>query len=93
MRRFFAFARPIEDAYAIADPELDPEASLSSAREVARIEAALAALPAQLKEPLILCTIEGLGQDAAAALLGVSRKTVETRIYRARQKLSAALEG
>ena len=93
VRRFFAFARPIEDAYAIADPELDPEASLSSAREVARIEAALAALPAQLKEPLILCTIEGLGQDAAAALLGVSRKTVETRIYRARQKLSAALEG
>ncbi len=31
--------------------------------------------------------------DEAAAVLGVSRKTVEMRIYRARQKLSHVLEG
>lgn len=29
----------------------------------------------------------------AAALLGVSRKTIETRINRARQKLSSLVEG
>ena len=31
--------------------------------------------------------------DAVAVAAGVSRKTVETRIYRARQKLSVLLEG
>jgi RNA polymerase sigma-70 factor (ECF subfamily) len=93
VRRLFAFARPLEDAADVADAGLDPEAALASQAEVARIQQAIAALPATLKEPLILCAIEGLGQDEAAAVLGVSRKAVETRIYRARQKLSAALEG
>lgn len=93
VRRFFTFARPIEDAAHVADPALDPEAALASAREVERMRQALAALPATLKDPLILCAMEGMSQDEAAALLGVSRKTVETRIYRARQKLSAVFEG
>ena len=93
VRRFFAFARPLDEAAEIADDALDPEAVLASGAEVARIQAALAALPAVLKEPLILCALEGLSQDEAASVLGVSRKAVETRIYRARQKLSAVLEG
>jgi RNA polymerase sigma factor CnrH len=93
VRRFFTFARPLEEAAEVADAALDPEAALASGAEVARINRSLAALPANLKEPLILCALEGLSQDDAAVLLGVSRKTVETRIYRARQKLSAALEG
>jgi RNA polymerase sigma-70 factor (ECF subfamily) len=37
--------------------------------------------------------MEGWSQSDAAALLGISEKAVETRIYRARQKLSALLEG
>lgn len=93
VRRFFSFARPLEDATEVADAALDPEAALASGAEVARIQEALAMLPAALKEPLILCALEGLSQDEAAAFIGVSRKTVETRIYRARQKLSAMLEG
>jgi RNA polymerase sigma-70 factor (ECF subfamily) len=93
VRRFFSFARPLEEAAEIADHALDPEASLASEREVRRIQAAIATLPPNLKEPLILCTLEGLSQDEAAAMLGASRKSIETRIYRARQKLSAALEG
>ena len=93
VRRFFAFARPLEDAFDVADSAPGPEAALASAAEVARIQQAIAALPAALKEPLILCSIEGMEQEAAAALLGISRKAVETRIYRARQKLGQALEG
>ncbi len=93
VRRFLAFARPIEDAFHIADGAPDPEAALQSGAEVARIERALRTLPGKLREPLILCTLEDMSQDEAAALLGVSRKTIETRIYRARQKLSALLEG
>lgn len=93
VRRLLTFARPIDEAAAIADPGLDPEAALRSSSAVAQIRREVQALPARLREPLILCAIEGMSQDEAAELLGVSRKTIETRIYRARQKLSALLEG
>lgn len=93
VRRLFAFARPLDEAAEVADAAPDPEQALASTREVARIRGAIAALPAQLKEPLILCAIDGLAQDEAAGVLGISRKAVETRIYRARQKLSETLEG
>jgi len=93
VRRLFTFARPIDEALDVADAAPDPEAQLGSALGVARIRAAIAALPVQLKEPLILCAIEGLGQDEASRVLGISRKAVETRLYRARRKLSEKLEG
>lgn len=93
VRRLFVFAKPLDDALGVADHGPDPEAALVSAGEVARIRQAIAALPATLKEPLLLCTLEGLSQDEAAAVLGTSRKAVETRIYRARQKLSELLKG
>lgn len=92
VRRFLVFARPIEDAIHIADNAPDPETALQTSVEVKRIERALQTLPIKLRDPLILCTLEGMSQDEAAALLKVSRKTIETRIYRARQKLSALLE-
>ena len=93
VRRLLTFARPIEEAAMVADSASDPEAALQSAAAVAHIQRTIQNLPTNLKEPLILCVIEGMSQDDAAALLRVSRKTVETRIYRARQKLSALLEG
>ncbi|WP_231634548.1 MULTISPECIES: RNA polymerase sigma factor [Novosphingobium] len=93
VRRFFSFAVPIDDAIDIADPEENPEEALSSRRGVERIHAAIASLPANLKEPLLLCSLEDMTQDEAAEVLGISRKAVETRIYRARQKLSQLLEG
>lgn len=93
VRRFFTWASPIENALGVADPAGDPEAVLASNAEVARIRSALATLPASLKDPLILCTMEGYSQEDAAALLGISRKAVELRIYRARQKLLELLEG
>ena len=93
VRRLFRMARPLEDAFDIADAGPDPEAEAISRREVDRIGAAVAALPANLKNPLILCRIEGLSMAEAAAILSLSEKAVETRIYRARQKLSELLEG
>ena len=93
VRQFFTWAVPIEHAHAVADSAPDPEEALASRAEVARIRSALAALPASLKDPLILCALEGHSQDEAAVLLGISRKAVEVRIYRARQNLSALLEG
>ncbi len=93
VRRLFTFARPLDEAYDVADGAPDPETALASTQEAVRLRAALASLPSKLKDPLILCALEGLSQDEAAALLGVSRKAVETRIYRARQKLTQILEG
>lgn len=93
VRGFFRFARPIDEAYHVADTAPDPEAALVAKGETERLRRAIAALPAQLKEPLILCAIDGLDQTEAAAVLGISRKAVETRIYRARQKLMVSLEG
>lgn len=93
VRRLFTFAAPIDAATDVVDQRQGPEAALASRREVAHIHAAIAALPTTLKEPLLLCALEGLSQDEAAAILGVSRKAVETRIYRARQKLSHLTEG
>lgn len=88
VRRMLRFALPLEDARDVADAGPDPEAAAISAREVARIGAAVAALPANLKTPLILCRLEGMSMAEAAQVLGISEKAVETRIYRARQKLS-----
>ncbi len=49
-------------------------------------------LPIRLSEALILVSIDGRSQAEAAELLGVSEKAIETRIYRARQKLRDRLE-
>ncbi|WP_066552118.1 RNA polymerase sigma factor [Croceicoccus bisphenolivorans] len=91
VRRFFTFAMPLDDALSVSDDAPDPESALGSAQHVDRIRSALAALPANLREPLVLCTLEGMDQIEAGAVLGISRKAVETRIYRARQKLTEIL--
>ena len=91
VRRFFTFARSIEEAVAVADDALTPERELQSRAELAQIHAAIAALPANLKDVLLLRTIEGMSQAEAAQALGVSEKAVETRLYRARNKLAEQL--
>ena len=48
------------------------------------------ALPMNLKEVLVLRTIEGLSQAETAEVLGVSQKAIETRLYRARARLIAS---
>lgn len=93
VRKLFNFASPLDEAFGVADPDPDPEQAAIADQGVARIKAALANLPTKLRNPILLCSIEGLSQDQAAQVLGISRKAVETRIYRARQKLSEMLEG
>lgn len=74
-----------------ADPSPDGEAALAAHQRRQALDAAIARLPAKLKEPLLLTYFEELSQQEAATLLGVSVKTVETRIYRARQRLALLL--
>ncbi|WP_233515090.1 RNA polymerase sigma factor SigE [Marinitenerispora sediminis] len=58
----------------------------------ADIQAALDALPAEFRAPVVLCDIEGLSYEEIAATLGVKLGTVRSRIHRGRAQLRAALE-
>ncbi|HJT41719.1 MAG TPA: sigma-70 family RNA polymerase sigma factor [Sphingobium sp.] len=91
VRRFFTFARPIEEAGVVADFGQTPEEAAHSQAELARINNAIAALPGNLKDVLVLRAIEEMSQADAAQTLGISEKAVETRLYRARNKLSEML--
>ncbi|MGK2911594.1 MAG: RNA polymerase sigma factor [Sphingobium sp.] len=91
VRRFFTFAKPIDDALHFPDPGASPEEALHSQRELQRIHAAIATLPAILKDVLLLRTIETMSQAETAQVLKITEKAVETRLYRARAKLSDIL--
>jgi RNA polymerase sigma-70 factor (ECF subfamily) len=93
VRRLFFGTKRVEDseALAVADPEPAADDSLAAQQTRRRLDRAIAALPAQLKQPLLLTAFEGLSQEEAAESLGISVKAVETRIYRARKLLSERL--
>ena len=56
------------------------------------VREAVAALPAELREALVLCEYEGLAQAEAAEALGITPKAVEMRLYRARAALRNRLQ-
>lgn len=92
VRRFLAFALPIDGAVeTIALDVPSAEAEAADREELDRTVKAIAALPAALREPLVLHTLSGLSQAETAATLAISEKAVETRLRRARQQLRAAL--
>lgn len=57
------------------------------------IRRAVAALPEELRQPLILAEYEERSHAEIGTILGCSAKAVETRIYRARQRLRVSLGG
>lgn len=91
VRRLFRFALPLEAASEIADTAITGEAAIDDVRDLATVTKAIAALPANLKEPFILTVIEGLSQADAASVLNLSEKAVEVRVYRARKALETML--
>jgi len=56
-----------------------------------RVARALAALPVDLREAVVLRDVEGLDYREIAEVLGVPIGTVESRIFRGRARLRAAL--
>jgi RNA polymerase sigma factor (sigma-70 family) len=78
------------EAERVADDRVAVDDAASDRQELARVEKAIAALPSDLRETLILRTIEDLSQSETAKILGISEKAVETRLYRARAKLETA---
>lgn len=80
------------EAQAQPDPEPIGEARMISAERRSQLQAVIDRLPTKLKEPLLLTYFDELSQQEAADLLGVSVKTIETRVYRARQRLVELLD-
>jgi len=57
------------------------------------VRAAVRQLPEELREAVILCEWEEQSVAAAAEILGATPKAVESRLYRARQRLREQLKG
>lgn len=94
VRRFFTFAAPLNaDALEIAEDSVGVDVSMADRQRLSAVARAIPGLPAQLKEPLILCAVDGLSQAEAASVLGISEKAIETRIRRARLRLHQLLGG
>ena len=84
-----------EDAPAVnepADPADDPEAALSRRQDRAALAAALAALPVELRECLVLRELEEMSYRDIAQVTGVPVGTVMSRLWRARQALLRGAE-
>jgi RNA polymerase sigma-70 factor (ECF subfamily) len=78
------------DALTIAE---DPALGRTDDHEVADVRAAIARLPGEYREPLVLQVLLGLSTDEIAAQLGLSTGAVLTRLCRARQKLRVVVLG
>ncbi|WP_395737102.1 RNA polymerase sigma factor [Prosthecobacter sp.] len=70
-----------------------PAEQMERGEQMRRVEAALASLPEDLREAMLLFTYQDMSYAEIAAAAGCSAKAVETRIYRARQMLRSALGG
>ncbi|MEO0055647.1 MAG: hypothetical protein RLZZ50_1594 [Verrucomicrobiota bacterium] len=81
---------PAETAVMI-NPSPGPATSAGIAEEIAAVRAAIAALPDELRDALVLFEYENRSHAEIAEIVGASPKAVETRIYRARDKLRSAL--
>lgn len=75
----------------LAAPNGIPGDELQKEERAATVHRAVAALPEDLRTPLILSEYEELPHAAIAQILRCSPKAVETRIYRARQQLRTSL--
>jgi len=91
-RTLFGLAGPAFKPLDVVDPAARPDAAAETSETMRKLEAAIASLPAQLREPLILTALEGLSQKEAGDVLGINAKAVETRVYRAKKQLAAVLD-
>jgi RNA polymerase sigma factor (sigma-70 family) len=85
--------RPLEEIENRATDGPDPEQSALAGDRRRHVVAALAALPAEAREILVLREIEDCSYKHIAAVLDLPIGTVMSRLARAREKLAAELRG
>lgn len=77
---------------ALSAPAAPPIEGLERREQRLKVRAAIAALPDRFRAVLALREIEGLSYHEIATVLGLSLGTVESRLFRARQRLLVLLE-
>ncbi len=85
--------RPIEDAERVPSGSATPEQEVSAKQALVRIERAVDALSAPLREVFMLRDIEARPVDEVATMLGLSEENVRVRSHRARSEVRRAVEG
>jgi RNA polymerase sigma-70 factor (ECF subfamily) len=74
-------------------PQLRTDGDPLAAAFAGEVYAAVAGLPAPLRDVIAAVDVAGLSYAEAATALGVPRGTVMSRLFRARARLAGALEG
>jgi RNA polymerase sigma-70 factor (ECF subfamily) len=73
------------------DPRLTPDASAAWHEKAVAVQRAIETLPQDLRQALLLFTLEDMSHAQIGQVLGCSEKAAELRIYRARRALKEAL--
>lgn len=73
-------------------PGPDPSQVMMADEKQLRMMRAIDSLPTDLKQALILFSLEGNTQEETGILLGCSVKAVESRVYRAKKQLKKYLQ-
>jgi RNA polymerase sigma-70 factor (ECF subfamily) len=92
LRREVPWQELPQELHDAAAEEPPADEALSAKERQTRVRAALAQLPAEQHEIVVLSYIEGLSHGAIAARLGIPLGTVKSRMRIAYQKIRAALE-
>lgn len=80
-----------ETLHAPVDDQAEVAARARREFDCERVDAALTALPAEMREVLVLHEIEGLAYKEIAAVVGIPLGTVMSRLARSRARLHRAL--
>ena len=80
-----------EQGFDPPDPKADTEEQVLAGVEQAQLREAIALLPEEQRDALVLTQLEGLSYERTAQMLGVSEGTVKSRINRAKARLREML--
>jgi len=88
LRRHFASVRRVEEIPEDSPSEtLDPFEHLDRSERVAALRQAIGSLPEAYREAVVLCDLEELSYEEAAAALGTAIGTIRSRLHRGRALL------
>jgi RNA polymerase sigma-70 factor (ECF subfamily) len=91
-RQRAAFGEPVAEVSDVASAEVSAEAALARYRLVEDVQRAIATLPIDQREVLVLRDLEGLSGEDVSAMLHIGEAAMKSRLHRARQGVRAALE-